>query len=119
MQKHSNHSNADRSADSLSVACGKQKLHSPWLRDRSEDRAFGRPTETVDSGSIYRSGQMKDNKNWYSQLFCLTYSIKRDSVKPPPCSRQVAASLEDRKTSLLSPGLSNLVNKDVNYNLRV
>ena len=32
-----------------------------------------------------RSGQTKDYKNWYSQLSCLTFSIKRNSVKPPPC----------------------------------
>ena len=43
------------------------------------DRASA--TEAVDSGSI--PGQ--DYKNWYSQLSCLTFSIKRDSVKPPPC----------------------------------
>ena len=29
--------------------------------------------------------QTKDHKNWYSQLPCLTFSIKKDSVKPPPC----------------------------------
>ena len=25
-----------------------------------------------------------DYKNWYSQLPCLTFSIKRDGMKPPP-----------------------------------
>ena len=32
-----------------------------------------------------QSGQTKDYKNWYSQLSCFTFSIKRDSVKPTPC----------------------------------
>ena len=29
-------------------------------------------------------GSNQDYKNWYSQLFCLTFII-RDNVKPPPC----------------------------------
>ena len=32
-----------------------------------------------------RLGQTKDYKNWYSQLFCLTFRIERDSMKAPPC----------------------------------
>ena len=41
-------------------------------------------TEMVDLGSI--PGRVYSNyTNWYSQLPCLTFSIKRDSVKPPPC----------------------------------
>ena len=49
-------------------------------------------TETVESGSIPGPGITKDYKNWYSQLPCLTFSNKRDSVKPPPCvGGQVAA----------------------------
>ena len=47
------------------------------------DRASA--TEAVDSGSIPGRVKPKNYKNWYSQLSCLTFSIKRDSVKPPPC----------------------------------
>ena len=42
-------------------------------------------TETVDLGSILSWGQIKDYKNWYSQLTYLTFSNLKDSVKPPPC----------------------------------
>ena len=47
------------------------------------DRASA--TETVDSGLIPGRVKTKDSKTWHSQLPCLTFSIERDSVKPPPC----------------------------------
>ena len=45
-----------------------------------------------------RSGQTKDYKNWYSQLSCLMFSIKKDSAKPPPCvaNRWAGGSLTGR-----------------------
>ena len=33
----------------------------------------------------FPSGQTKDCQTLQLQLLCLTFSIKRDSVKPPPC----------------------------------
>ena len=44
-------------------------------------------TETVASrhGFDYRSVQAKDYETYYSQLPCLAYSNKRDSVKHPTC----------------------------------
>ena len=41
-------------------------------------------TEAIDFGSI-PGRVIPKTKNWYSQLSCLTLSIKRDSAKPPPC----------------------------------
>ena len=46
------------------------------------DKAFA--TETVDLRSIL--DQVKsETKNWYSQLSCLTLSVKRDSAKHALC----------------------------------
>ena len=45
----------------------------------------GSATETVDLSFDSRSGQTKHYKDLYSQLPCLTFSNKRDCVKPPPC----------------------------------
>ena len=44
------------------------------------------------------------------------FSIKRESVKPPPCvvdSGQTEAWLEDRKAHLLSPGQGKLVKENI------
>ena len=41
--------------------------------------------ETVDSRLIPGRVKPKPTKSCYSQLFCLTFNITRDSVKPLPC----------------------------------
>ena len=41
--------------------------------------------ETVNLGSIPSRVKPKTKKNWRSQLSCLTFSNKRDSVEPPSC----------------------------------
>ena len=38
---------------------------------------------TVGLGFIAGPVQTKDYKNWHSHLLCLTFSIERNSVKPP------------------------------------
>ena len=49
------------------------------------DRASA--TDTIHSGSIL--GLVKSKTiNWYSQLPCLMFSNKRDSVKSPPCGAE-------------------------------
>ena len=62
------------------------------------DRASA--TDSVDSGFDSQSGQTEDNKNWLSQLPCLTYTDERASVKPPPyvVGRQVGRWQLDSKT---------------------
>ena len=47
--------------------------------------------KTVNLGSIPRPGQTKDNKNWYLQLFCLTFSDEKGQCKDLTlmCGRQV------------------------------
>ena len=47
------------------------------------DRACA--TDTVYFRSIPCHVKVKTKKNWYSQFSCLTFSIERDRVKPPPC----------------------------------
>ena len=73
------------------------------------DRASA--TEAVDS----RSGKTIDYKNWYLQLSCLTFSIKKKSVKLPSCmvDRWADGSLTRRPKGpyMLSPSQGNLVNK--------
>ena len=60
------------------------------------DRASA--TEAVDSGSTPGPVKPKTIKNWYSQLPRLTFSSKRDCVKPPPClvDRWAGGSLTQR-----------------------
>ena len=61
-------------------------------------------------------GQINDWRNWYSQLPCLTFSNKRNSVKLSICVVDwwAGGSLTRRpKDRLLSPGQGNLVIEDV------
>ena len=78
------------------------------------DREFA--NETADSRSIPGRVKPKPTKSCYSQLFCLTFNVIRDSVKPPPCEAvggPVTAWLEDSKIPTLFPGPGNLVIKNV------
>ena len=55
---------------------------------------------------------IKGYKSWYSQLSCLTFSIKWKSLKPPPCLvDRWQLYLKDRKAPWLSLGHGKLVNK--------
>ena len=62
------------------------------------DRASA--TEAVDSGSIpgrVKPKTIKIRIHSFS-VCCLTFSNERDSVKPPPCGRQVGRWQLDSKT---------------------
>ena len=76
--------------------------------------------ETVNSGSV--PGRVKDSKNWYLLLPCLTFSIERDSVKPPSYVVEVgrwqlgwktARTLSPVRASWLKNKLLQLLNSSI------
>ena len=48
-------------------------------------------SDTVDEGLMPESGQAEDFRKWHSQLPCLMFSIKRDSVKTKPANSLVVS----------------------------
>ena len=73
-----------------------------WPIIHRVDRAFA--AETEDLGSIPRRVKSNTIKIWCSLLPCLTFSIKKNSVKPPSCvvDKRVGYSFTRRPQGLFA-----------------